>query len=257
MTYVKKQLPPITDKQLEIIHLLIKFRLINTNHFQQIFNHKDPHRIKVWLKDLVEKRYIYTNYSKKEFISQPAIYRLDINGRAKLKQEGKYPLKILDRIYEDKTRDESYIKERFSLVSLYIYFLKLQKQDTTLQFFTDSDLADYEYLPHKILSAYVAVKNSKEKKRYFVTIYDPLSQSENYKKVVVSYLYYFESHKWDDNTNNLLFPGVLLVFPNEKAKMHMFHFARAILNDRFSLFLATVSQVENPMQDKSIWLAVE
>ena len=58
-------LEPLTNQQKHIPSFLYKFRFINTNQFQKLFNHKDPQRTQAWLKDLKDKEYIVSMYARK------------------------------------------------------------------------------------------------------------------------------------------------------------------------------------------------
>ncbi|HWY78821.1 MAG TPA: hypothetical protein VNW29_00525 [Candidatus Sulfotelmatobacter sp.] len=60
-------LPAYTPKQEQLIIYLYQFRFLNTHQFQKLFNHKDPHRIKQWLKDLTTKGYLQSDYKKMYF----------------------------------------------------------------------------------------------------------------------------------------------------------------------------------------------
>lgn len=49
-------LTKITNKQLDTLYHLYKFRYLNTNQIQKLFKHKDPQTVQVWLKDLRERK---------------------------------------------------------------------------------------------------------------------------------------------------------------------------------------------------------
>lgn len=51
-------IPTITKSQRLIITHLSSFRFLTIDHLQQLFNHKDPHRIQEWLINLEEKKFI-------------------------------------------------------------------------------------------------------------------------------------------------------------------------------------------------------
>ncbi|MDO8657637.1 MAG: hypothetical protein Q7K55_02775, partial [Candidatus Levybacteria bacterium] len=50
--------PPINNYQNKILFLLYKFRFLTINQLLKYFNHKYPSRIREWLTDLKEKKYI-------------------------------------------------------------------------------------------------------------------------------------------------------------------------------------------------------
>jgi len=58
-------LEPLTNQQKHIPNFLYKFRFINTNQFQKLFNHKEPNTVQDWLKDLKDKGYIVSMYTRK------------------------------------------------------------------------------------------------------------------------------------------------------------------------------------------------
>ncbi len=256
MAYIKQALPKTTPKEMEVTKLLYKFRILNTHHFQKIFNHKNPRTIQQLLANLVIKKIIYTDYTKKTFISKPAEYCLDLKGRAILKQEKKYDLVILNRTYRDKTRKPQFIKKCFSIANLYIYFLKLQKTDGTLKFLTNSNLLKYTYLDPDLVDAYITIKNTKGTKRYLLKIFDAYTPKGVYRAIVKQYIQFFDSGDWEDNTNNVAFPGVLFVFPHERIKLHIFHYSKAIIEDKFSLFLTTTKRIQSTISKGTIWQKV-
>lgn len=81
-------LEKVTKKQIEIIKLLAKYRYLNRLHIQKLLNHKQSHRVKVWLKDLSNKEYLVRFYSNKfgENI-KPAYYCLAVKSRSILKTD--------------------------------------------------------------------------------------------------------------------------------------------------------------------------
>jgi hypothetical protein len=59
-----KQLPPITNRQQDILELIYLFRFLDRIQIQSFLGHKDKQNITMWLKDLRDKDYpdwIYSN----------------------------------------------------------------------------------------------------------------------------------------------------------------------------------------------------
>lgn len=106
-----QQLPPITNKQQQILTLLYKYRFLNRHQIQSLLNHKDKRRVISWLKDLREKDYIDWRYDPKDFIakSQPAIYFLALNGIRYLRSTAQYPTSELRLRYKEAKRTRLYI----------------------------------------------------------------------------------------------------------------------------------------------------
>src|SRR5258708_38703492 len=106
----------ITPKQKEIMMFIYKFRFLNRIQIQTLLCHKDPKRINVWLKDLVEKKYLGRIYSKKLFENtKPAIYYVAIKGIHFFEKRGECNPRVLLRL-----RKEPYHSSRFRHHSLFI-----------------------------------------------------------------------------------------------------------------------------------------
>lgn len=73
----------LKKQQKQILFLLYKFRFLTINQLQKYFNHKDPHRVKEWLKDLREVARAMNNWGlgqnfkgKKYSFRQQSVNRL-------------------------------------------------------------------------------------------------------------------------------------------------------------------------------------
>ena len=150
----------ITPKQLDILFLIYRFRFLDRKHIQQFLNHKDPRRIKSWLKDLVDKKVLGRKYSRKlgENI-KPAIYFLSTKSKRILEVKKGIEEKLLDRVYREKTRSQKFINHNLFLTDVYFYLNSLAKQNKSkLHFYTKTDLINHNYLPLPLPDAYIAIK---------------------------------------------------------------------------------------------------
>ena len=250
--------PTITNKQIEILKLLYKFRFLNTTHFQNIFKHKDPHRVKAWLKDLRERKYIKTNYKRGSFIenTKPATYYLGPNGM-RLLQEGKeMEDTLLDKVCQEKRRGEKFINHCLTLVDIYLFFLSQKKDNEQIKFFTQSTLSSYDYFPDPLPNGYIAVKTDKGTKRYFLDLFDSYTPPFVLRNKVKVYLSYAQSGNWEANSNDEKLPMVLFICPSEKMKTHISFYAKALFQkayeEKVSLFLTTIEKI-NISNKGSIW----
>src|SRR3989344_217811 len=102
---------PVTNKQLEILILLYRYRFLTSTHIQNFLKHKDRSLIKLWLRDLSKRQIIHRKYSiKREDINSPAIYYLANKARPILRERYKDSSpRMLDRVYKEKTRKNSFI----------------------------------------------------------------------------------------------------------------------------------------------------
>ncbi|SRR6266403_782247 len=254
------QLPPTTTKQKEIIFQVYKFRFLNTYHFQKQFNHKDPHRIKVWLKDLTNKGYLSRIYSRKTVTesSQPAIYYLAPKARHVLKTNPKCDLSVLNRIYKEKKRTQKFIKSSLTIAELYFYFLAQKEQAEELHFFTESELTSYKYFPKDLPSAYIVVRSGTKTKRYFLDFFDEYARSSEIRYKVRMYLDYANSGEWEANANGESMPAILLICPSEKTKKHISFYTKAkfekAFEEKIALFLTTHDVLQKG--NKNIWQKV-
>lgn len=146
-----KELPTITNKQMDIVDLVYKFRFVNRKQIQQVMKHKDPKRINTWLKDLVEKKYLGRIYSKKLLENtKPAIYYLDTNGilwvRGNKGIEYRHPNEELDfksvkKFYEDKHASEIFRNHSIALCDLYLQLKELEETPTyEYDYYTKTEL---------------------------------------------------------------------------------------------------------------------
>ncbi|OGE29205.1 hypothetical protein A2867_02810 [Candidatus Daviesbacteria bacterium RIFCSPHIGHO2_01_FULL_40_11] len=120
-----------SDKQMDILELVYKFRFINRKQIQYLMGHKDARRINAWLKDLVEHKYLGRIYSHKLLENtKPAIYYLANEGigwvRVNHYEDEPYKVK---RFYQDKHASERFINHCISLCDLYIKYQELAKKN--------------------------------------------------------------------------------------------------------------------------------
>ncbi|MCL4387189.1 replication-relaxation family protein [Patescibacteria group bacterium] len=252
-------LKQITKKQKEILILLYRFRFLNTNQIQKLLNHKLPTRIQEWLKDLKDTGYINTNYKRETSSNtRPAVYWLLPKARNILKLEEDYSLKELDKVYKEGTRKEKFISHCLLIAEIYLFFLSKKSKNEDIQFFTKTELAEYEYFPDPLPDAYISVETKRKATRYLLHYFDPYTPAFVLRNRVKNYIQYAQSCKWEESTDTS-FPLILFVCPDESLKKHIFHYVKAKLekeyNSKLSLFLTTKSAIQNDSPD--IWQEVE
>ncbi len=125
-----------TDKQMDILEFVYKFRFINRKQIQYLMGHKDARRINAWLKDLVEYKYLGRIYSHKLLENtKPAIYFLANEGIGwvRVNHFEDEPHKV-KRFYQDKHASERFINHCVALCDLYIKWrpLKFEKDERYL-----------------------------------------------------------------------------------------------------------------------------
>lgn len=250
-------LPPLTPRQKEILSYLYTFRFLNTNHFQKLFHHKDPHRIKEWLTDMTEKKYIARKLSRKTYEDniKPAVYFLAAKAKHILKQQEECDPSVLERIYTEKNRTQKFIDHCFTLADIYLFFLSQKQPDEELDFFTQSELVKYDYFPDPLPSAYISVETKEETKRYFLDLFDEYTPAFVLRKRVKAYITYATKGKWEAYTNKP-FPTILFVCQSERIKKHISIYTKALFDKAFEekieLFLTTKTKILAG-EKKNLW----
>ncbi len=253
----------LTPKQLDILTLLIRFRFLNTKHFQNIFNHKDPHRIKAWLKDLNQKHYIHRFYNRQTFAenTRPAVFCLATKSRKILKQLNKYDTQILDRIYSEKDRSKQFQDHSLCIADIYIHLKNYTKLPKTLHFFTKIDISNYASLPDPRPDAYIVVKNSrKATKRYFLEVFDEGTPRFVLKRRIKTYIDYVQDDMWHEASKDPI-PSILLVCTNEKMRNYLSYHIKRTLADKpeiaIKFFITTRQMLEEHGLQTTVWQQVK
>ena len=251
----------ITPSQLNILIYLTRFRFLNTRHFQSLFNHKDPKRIKEWLKDLTQKQYIQSNYQRTYGqINIPAVFCLLTKSRKILKQLNKYDIKILDRIYSEKSRSKQFQYHSLFIGNIYIELKKNTKSPKTLQFFTQTDIQNYDSLPETKPQAYIVVKSPDQKtQRYFLEVFDQGEPFYDIKERIKDYIAYYQEDKWQEVSKDPL-PSIILIFRGEKIKNEIYsHIVKVLKSNpevKLSFFVASKQKILAEGLNPGVWTKV-
>ncbi|MEO8582122.1 MAG: replication-relaxation family protein [Patescibacteria group bacterium] len=209
----------VTPKQLEILLLLYRFRFLNRIQIQKFLNHKSHTLITTWLKDLTDRQITNRIYSQTVGdINKPAIYYLGLKSRHILKNQKDCNPALLLRVYREKSSSQAFQEHWLFMADLYFCFLAItQKQNSELQFFTTTDLANFGYVPLPLPDAYILVKDKKESKRYFLEVIEETVPHFAIRKKIDQYVNYYKAGYWQNHVKHP-FPKVFLIYPNQKVK---------------------------------------
>lgn len=253
-------LPLTTKSQIQIISYQYKFRYLTINQLQQLFNHKDPHRVKEWLTDLVNKKYLSRIEDKKD-PTKPHIFCLAQRAGRTLKKEEDIDKNFLNWLYKEKSKGEAFINHHLFIVDAYLYFLKNKEKDENINFFTKQDLLGYTYFPDPMPDAYIDVEAKDGNSRYFLDVFDQTVPPGVLRYRSKYYFKYAEDGNWQANTDDAPFPTVLLVLPTERKKKHVSFYARAILeksfNDEVEIHVTTKDNIKFAKDGINVWQKVE
>lgn len=216
-------IPYITLKQQEIPKLLYRYRFLNRLHIQMFMKHKDKHRINSWLKDLTEKEYIekveFKNLNPFEKQTKLSVFRIGINGIRYLKTLKGTSRTVINKLYRDTTREESFINHCLSVADICLHLTSKTKENTAYSFSIASDYTDesssFNFLTE--LGAHapdIVYIDEKTKTCYLVTIIDETLPSYRVRKRMRMYLDLYTTSIWEDNTS-LPFPIIRVIAPNK------------------------------------------
>ncbi len=221
--------PALSNKLVEIILLLLKFRFINRIQFQTLLHHKNHSRLLLWLTYLTEHGYI-NKYYDKTFAGGSAVYSLGTTGRTYLKKHPEVTKGInllsLDRVWREKNNSLQFRNRWLFLVDVYLSLVGLTtKTMAELHFSTKTDLYGMDYMVLPLPDAYFAiVEKDKTIKRYFLDIL-PDVRAAILRKRIRQYVYYYDHNYWQDHTNKP-FPEIILVFPTVQLKNQLYYAIR-------------------------------
>lgn len=248
----------ITPKQLEILHLLYRFRFLDRIQIQRFLNHKNHRRIIAWLNDLTKKNIIGRKYSNKlKENTKPAIYHLSTKSREILIEDSKTDEKILKRVYREKTRSKRLIDHCLLVANIYFYLKdQMLKSGNVLHFYTKTDLSTHYYLPYKRPDAYIAIESAKETKRYFLEIIDEGTPRFMLRSKIAQYVEYFEEGTWNNKIGHPN-PAILLVCPDETIKAFLFKHIAQVLEEEaeveINFYLSTKDIIEESQLSGNVW----
>lgn len=247
----------INKNHKQILFLLYKFRYLNTKQFQKLFNHKDPHRVKEWLKYLRLNGYINWLYDPKSFEenTKPAVYYLASKAIRVLKENKDCNTTVLNRFYRKKKYTKDFIEYCVKIADIYLFFQTQKLTSEELNFFTESQITNYDWFPENKPSAYIAVKSDNGTKRYFLELFYDYATPNVYRSVVIKYLKYADSGNWEANAGSEPIPSILFVCTTKRRKSHTYFYAKSLFEKAFeekiNLFLTTKDRF-NP-ENKNIW----
>jgi len=229
----------LKTRQKEIIDHLLKFRHLQQPQIQQLLNHKYKERVRTWLNDLVERKYIFRIYEK-QVGGKPSEYCLDIGSIPYLK-ERKVDEALINKIYDEKTHSQEFRDHCIFLTTIYLSLYALTKKThTILSFYTKTDLCEYKYLilPHP--DCYFAIKeNSRKIKRYFLDIFD--DESFVYRRFY-QYQNYYKKNYWQKNAKRP-FPEIIFVYPTESLKKKAYGFIQKKLDSNSPTYYLSMREI--------------
>lgn len=263
---LKKLLPPIKQKQLEIQTWIYKFRFLNRYHIQTLLNHKHRQKIILWLNDLVVKKYLKA-YSSKTLPRVPTIYSLGTMGRKYFLEHPEITdinISLLDRVWKEPTNSLKFRKHCMFLAEIYISLVSLVKKIDSgkgkLTFFSNTDLKGVEHLIYPEPDAYFFIEDSNSfTSRYFIEIIDEYERIDLVKRRVESYFRYYKKGYWQNNMK-IEFPEIIIVCPHNTYKEKLNNLVKKILNTKgknILFYLSTWEEIKKEGMNEQVLHKVE
>ena len=255
-----KILPPTTKTQKHFLFLFYKFRFLTVSQLQTFLHHKDSHRVREWLKDLVEKKYLSEIVDKKD-PTKPHVFCLTTRAKYILQENEDCNKTFLGRLHKEKKLQENFRNHHLFIFDIYLYFLSRQEKDSTLHFLTQQDLIGYDFFPDELPDVYIAVETKAGTDKYFLDLFDEYRKPAGLARFTIrKYITYCEEGNWQANTENSSFPMLLFVVHDERRKKHINMYGRAKLTKTFediSLYLTTQDTIRFSDSKVNIWKKVE
>lgn len=251
--------PPINNHQNKILFLLYKFRFLTINQLLKYFKHKYPSRIREWLTDLKEKKYISVIMDKKD-PTKSHVFCLTTRAKYILQKDENCDKTVLERLYKEKWLKENFRNHCLFIVDIYLYFLSQQEKDSTLHFLTQQDLIGYDFFPEELPDVYIAVESKDGTDKYFLDLFDEYRKPAGVARFALrKYITYCEDGNWQANTENSTFPTLLFIVQDERRRKHLHMYGKAKLAKTYqdiSLFLTTQDTITISNDKTNIWKEV-
>lgn len=232
-------LPPITQKQQELLLYIPRFRFLDRTHIQKLLQHKDKHRINSWLKDLTEKQYITRLYDNKIIGKNriPAVYYLYTNGVRYLRDVDRYEDTLVHKLYYEKDRSDTFISQSLLIASICCGLESKNSEVVKYEYLTETDFSQPDNPFHflKVTNLPVDLYFSKKQKggkkqHYLLSVFSQSLPRYRIRKRIRDYIDFYTNHIWEDYSNSP-FPMILFVCETKAQLISTKRYTRALLRE--------------------------
>lgn len=262
-----KNLPPITNKQSEIVSLLYRHRYLSREHIQQLLGHKLKTRSVSWLKDLKEKEYVVRIYNEQDFVgkTRPAVYYLGLNGIRYLRGLKTYSDAELRKRYAESNRKQAFIDHCLLLADCCLNVRAAGSGRTTFSYVLPADYADpdhdYNFLEELKPDACFIKKNDGERTVYILEVFSGALPRYSLKKKVKDYVNFLDEEVWQSETGDTDPPIVQLAFVKKadliyakrRAKIELSELYDDETPEEIKLRFTTVDKIREQGLTAKIW----
>lgn len=259
-----KQSKQATQKQLQVLRLLYRFRFSTTDLLARALDLKDSRYIHMRLDALVKQGYVGKNYdSTYKLAGRPATYYLLPKAFAALKQQAKtdgkeLSLKTLRNAYKDKGASERFIAKKLAVFT--IYDRLRASYGESMGFWTKEQLnfEKYSHFPQPLPDVFITFtpEGPRPRDRYFFLNYlDDETPFFVHVRRLQKYIDYVEAREWDEATGSKL-RGVLIVCESTSLlKRVRKRLARMVYEDDVPRFCYTPldALIKSTAEDDEVW----
>lgn len=260
-------LPPITNKQVEILTLLYRHRFLSREHIQKFLKHKLKARSSNWLKDLHDKGYVVRIYDNHDFVgkTKPAVYYLGLNGIRYLRQLDEYPDEELRKRYTESKRKQSFIDHCLLIADCCVNVESVSNESIRFSYVLPADYADpdsdYHFLDELKPDACFIKEKDGKRTAYLFEAFAPTLPRQQLKKRVKNYVAFLDEEIWQGEMGEEEPPVVQLAFAKKadliyakrRAKFEISELYDDELPEEIKLRFTTVDNIREQGITAMIW----
>jgi len=230
------KLPKQTPKEQEIIRLQYQYRFLNSKQIQKFLNHKNKRRINTWLPDLVKKEYLQRIYDPSTFTgkNKPAVYYLGINGIRWLKnQEGFDPV-VLQKLYRDKKRSDTFISTCHLVADICLDLKNQPNNKLSFEWATENEYINIKSLFYfsgmlsDLHPPLIFKRNKNNKTSYYILeILTTKLPAYRVRKRIRTYLEFLTEYEWIGHVKKA--PEILIVCQTKELLIRCKRYAKKLL----------------------------
>lgn len=243
----------LSEKQLDVLKLLFRFRFGTTDHISQAQGGLSRNSANVRLVALAEKGFISRKREGKDAISgKPAVYSLANAGRKYLANNpDKYSSKVLESIRANPNASEKFVNHHLNVFS--IFNILSQRYQSSLVFLTKSnlDVDKFNYLPEVKPDAFLHMTESGS--YYFMYVFEGDSPDFAYIRKLSTLFEYEKSGKWEITTGQKL-PTVLIVTGSKRLETVLKKRIRLLKENHDSELSFTTTVMDRLKNSDNPWL---
>ncbi len=254
----QKETIPTTPQQQQILSLLYRFRFLDRTQIQQFLNHKYHKQILVWLNDLIDNKSVETTKLPK---SKAKIYYLTKNSIPLLLEEDGDNKQLLQKLYSENERSNSFIESCLLLADIYLDLQKNANDSKKTVMYVKSDYHNMplvEVLNDLSPHAFIEQNSTDETKCCFLEILANLPE-ERLRQRIKKYLRFYQENTWEAETSKP-FPTVLIICPSDEKFNYVKSYTKSKLRSldepSLTVRLSTVKKIREFGIGGDVWVTL-